>query len=95
MLALIGFLLLSCHSHMHLKVPIAEYAGMSEKEAKPLVPLVITFLVAFGWLIFILLHALFWSTDFTFFQNIVITVVSLLMAGLLVGLMWVIWGIRS
>jgi predicted membrane channel-forming protein YqfA (hemolysin III family) len=87
--------LLLCRSHIHLKIAMTEYVTMSEKEAKPLVPLVITFLIVFGWLIFILLHALFWSTDFTFFQNMIITVVSLLMAGLFIGLIWVVWGMRT
>ena len=87
--------MLLCRSHIHLKIPITECVTMSEKEAKPLVPLLVTFLMVFGWLVFILLYALFWSTDFTFFQNMIITVVSLLMAGLFIGLIWVVWGMRT
>jgi len=42
--------------------------------------------------VFILLYALYWSTGYSLFQNIIVTVVSFLIAGLLIGLMWVVWG---
>jgi hypothetical protein len=44
-----------------------------------------------GWLVFILLYALLWSKGFNLFQNIIVTVVSLAIAALLIGLMWVVW----
>jgi hypothetical protein len=44
------------------------------------------------WLVFILLFALYWSESFNLFQNIVVFVVSLCITGLLIGLMWIIWG---
>jgi hypothetical protein len=46
------------------------------------------------WLAFILFYALYWSTGYTFFQNIIVTVVSFLITGGVVGLCWWIWGSR-
>lgn len=43
------------------------------------------------WLIFILLYALFWSKGYDLFQNVVVTIVSFLIAGLLIGVMWIAW----
>ncbi len=50
---------------------------------------VVVFLV---WLVFILIFALYWSEEFNLFQNIVVFVVSLCITGVLIGLMWIIWG---
>ena len=47
------------------------------------------------WLVFILAFTIFWSTDFTTFQNLVITVVSFLIVGALIGLMWVLSGYKK
>ena len=44
------------------------------------------------WLVFILLFALYWSEGFNLFQNITVFIVSLCITGLLIGLMWIIWG---
>lgn len=63
-------------------------------ERKPIIPIAVSILVFIGWLIFILFFTLFWSTDFTFFQNIMITVISLIIVGLLIGLGWIVWGMR-
>ncbi len=68
---------------------------MSNKESGPLAPIVVSILAAVGWLIFILFYSLFWSTEFTFFQNIITTIVSFLIVALLIGLMWVIYGFRT
>jgi len=65
---------------------------MSDK--KPTMPMVISFLGGIVWLIFVLLHSLFWSKDFTLFQNGIIGLVSFLVVGSLIALLWVIWGIR-
>jgi hypothetical protein len=58
-----------------------------------IVPIVFSILGVIAWLIFILLYALYWSKSFSLFQNIILTIVSLAIAGLLIGLMWVVWGI--
>ncbi len=45
-----------------------------------------------AWALFILVYALAWSGSYTLFQNIVVTIVSLIIAGLIIGLLWVLWG---
>ncbi len=62
---------------------------------RPLVPIVISILAGIGWLIFVLLHTVFWSIEFDLFQNIVILGASLLIVALLIGLMWVLWGFKQ
>ena len=42
-------------------------------------------------LVFILLYALYWSNGFSLFQNVIVTIVSLAITGLLIGLMWIVW----
>ncbi len=64
------------------------------KNRMPFTPIILSFLAVAVWLVFILLYALYWSTGFSWFQNIIVTVVSLLLMGLLVGMMWVVWGMR-
>ena len=68
---------------------------MSEKQPKPLIPLVVSILVLIVWVIFVLWFTLFLSPDFNLFQNIVITLGSLLLVGLVIGLMWVVWGFSA
>lgn len=58
----------------------------------PVVPVIGSILGVIAWAVFILLFALFWSNGFSLFQNIIVTVVSLIIDGLLIGLMWVVWG---
>jgi len=60
----------------------------------PVALIVLSILAILGWLVFILLYALYWSTRFNLFQNIIVTIASLLIVGLLIGLMWVVWGFR-
>jgi hypothetical protein len=64
------------------------------KGRMPFAPIILSFLAVAVWLIFILLYALYWSTGFSWFQNIIVTIVSLLIMGLSVGLMWVVWGMK-
>ncbi len=55
--------------------------------------LVIASMVGFlVWLVFILVFALYWSEAFNLFQNITVFIVSLCITGLLIGMMWIIWG---
>ena len=60
----------------------------------PFVPIIISFLAVAVWLVFILVYALYWSTGFSWFQNIIVTIVSLALMGLVVGMMWMVWGMR-
>jgi hypothetical protein len=61
----------------------------------PLAPIVVSIVGVIGWLVFILLYALFWSKGFSLFQNLTVTVASLLIVGLVIGLVWVVWGFRG
>jgi len=67
---------------------------MSAKEPSPFIPLVISILAGIGWAIFMLIYTLYWSSDFTFFQNIVIILLSLVVVGGFLSLMWVVWAFR-
>lgn len=60
-----------------------------------LVPIIVSVIAVVGWVIFILLHAAFWSEAFSLFQNIVIGVVTFLVAIGVAGLSWVIWVLRQ
>ena len=62
------------------------------KESKPTISIVISIIGAIGWIAFFVYHFAVWSAPFTFFQNIVITLISLLITGGIVGLSWVTWG---
>jgi hypothetical protein len=55
-------------------------------------PLVASMVGVLVWLVFILLFALFWSKNYSLFQDIVVFIVSLCITALLLGLMWTIWG---
>ena len=55
--------------------------------------LVIASMIGFlVWLVFILLFALYWSERYNLFQNVIVFIVSLSITGILIGLMWIIWG---
>jgi hypothetical protein len=54
----------------------------------PNAPIIGSILGVMGWLVFILLYALFWSKGFSLFQNIIVTIVSLAIDALLIGLVW-------
>jgi hypothetical protein len=57
----------------------------------PTTPIALSIIGVIAWLVFILLYALYWSGGYSLFQNIIVTIVSFLIAGLLIGLMWVPW----
>jgi len=64
------------------------------KHESSIAPIVVSILSIIVWLVFILFYALYWSKGFSLFQNLIVTIVSLAITGLLIGLMWVVWGIR-
>lgn len=69
---------------------------MKEKnQPHPLLSKLVSIFAGIAWLIFILLFTFFWSTDFTFFQNAIITVVSFLILGAIIGLVWKKWGFKK
>ena len=65
-----------------------------DRNAAPIGPIIGSMLAVLAWLIFILLYALFWSKGFDLFQNIIVTVISLVIMGLVIGVMWMVWGYR-
>jgi len=54
-------------------------------------PIVGCVLVVAGWLLFILSYALYWSKGYDLFQNVIVTIVSIGIAGLLMGGVMMIW----
>jgi hypothetical protein len=67
---------------------------MSEMGPRVWIPIAASVLLGIGWVLFILWHTAFWSGDFSFFQNIVIALVSFLVAAGLIAVSWIVWGIR-
>ena len=57
-----------------------------------LIPIIISIFGVLAWLFFILFFALFWSKGYNLFQDIVVFIASVGIMGLLIGLMWLIWG---
>jgi hypothetical protein len=52
--------------------------------------------VPFGWIIFISLHCFLWSTSYTFYQNLVITFDSLIIAVIIgLGLVYKVSGLAN
>jgi membrane protease YdiL (CAAX protease family) len=67
---------------------------MTNKEANPFIPIVVTIVAVICWAIFMLLYVLLWSPDFDWFQNLVIILLSLVVVGGFIALMWVVWAFR-
>lgn len=55
-----------------------------------------TILMITGWLVFILVYAFIWSTQFHFdiFQNVVLFIASLIALGGVIAALWAGWGMR-
>jgi hypothetical protein len=64
---------------------------VTEREDSPFIPIVVSIVAAILWAAFMLLHILFWSSNFDWLQNLAIIVLSLVIMGCIVGLMWVFW----
>ena len=80
---------------MNFKHQLAENenAARLEKQRSNPFGLVIASMIGFlVWLVFILLFALYWSEGFNLFQNAIVFIVSLCITGLIIGMMWIIWG---
>lgn len=65
------------------------------RKHNPVLPIVVSIVAFIAWLVFIMFYALAWSNSYTLFQNIIVTVASLLIVGLVVGLGWVLWGMSQ
>jgi hypothetical protein len=79
----------------YLKVVIGLTGFMNAVECSPKTPIVLSILGFIVWLVFILIFTLYWSPDYTLFQNIMITSISFLIVGALIGIMWVIYPFRE
>lgn len=79
--------------------PSAPWKAAEKKRTRryegPVAPIIASILGIMAWCIFILFYALFWSLGFNWFQNLIVTVVSLVVTGLAIGLMWVLFGPRQ
>jgi hypothetical protein len=64
------------------------------EHSRPVGGIVLTMLATIAWLVFIIIFALYWSADYTLFQDIVVTVATLVIAALVIGVGWVVWGFR-
>ena len=71
-----------------------ESPWMDWEHSRPLGPIVVTFVSVIAWLVFILLYALYWSSGYSAFQNAIVTIVTLVIMGLVIGLTWTVWGMR-
>lgn len=57
---------------------------------------VVLFAVPFGWIVFLSIHCFLWSTGFTFYQNLVITFDSLIIAVIVaLGLIYKVSGLGN
>ena len=62
---------------------------MTEREDSPFVPIIVSIVSAILWAMFMLLHI--FVIKFDWLQNLAIIVLSLVIMGCIVGLMWVFW----
>ena len=90
------------HKYQPLKRDLARLSTFPQsgfppevRKSGPLGIIVATMLGVIVWLVFILFFALYWSSRFSFFQNIVVFIVTLCITALLIGLMWIIFGVRT
>ena len=60
----------------------------------PFAPVIASILGVIFWLVFVMVYTLDWAARYGLFQNVVVAISSLLIVGLLIGLMWVVWGFR-
>ncbi len=64
---------------------------MTEREKSPFIPIVLSILAGIFWAAFMLVYVVFWSSSYDWLQNLAIIILSLVVMGGIVGLMWVYW----
>jgi hypothetical protein len=52
-------------------------------------------IVAFGWLLFLALWLFYYATSFGIVQNIAVFLLSLVVAGMILTVLWVPWAMRQ
>jgi hypothetical protein len=73
----------------------AEYREATGTFRPPVGLIVASILRVVAWLVFILVYALDWSRGYSLFQNLIVTVVSLAIVGLVIGALWVAFAPRE
>ena len=72
--------------------PVNKLDENHEKNIGPAFGAIIGTVATFvAWLIFVLLYALDWSKGYNLFQDLIVTFVSFLVAGLVIGMIWLSW----
>lgn len=54
----------------------------------------LSIIVGVGWLVFLILWLAFYAPGFTLYQNLAISLVSILIVGAILGAAWASWGIK-
>jgi RsiW-degrading membrane proteinase PrsW (M82 family) len=54
----------------------------------------VSIIVVFGWLIYAIIHVVFFWDNFNTAQNIALIIITFLIGAAILGAMWVIWGIK-
>lgn len=54
----------------------------------------LSILVTIGWLIFLILWLAFYADNFSFYQNIAVFLVSILVMASILGSAWAYWGMK-
>jgi membrane protein DedA with SNARE-associated domain len=62
-----------------------------EKEKPPFSMIMASILAAIIWAVLMLVYIVSWSSNFDWLQNLAIILLSLVVIGGIVGLMWVYW----
>ena len=68
---------------------------MKENAKSPFIPIVITILAFIFWAVFMLVHIVFWSSNFDWLQNLAIILLPLVIVVGVVGLIWVYWVFKT
>jgi hypothetical protein len=57
--------------------------------------MIITFILGFGWLAFLIMWLFFYAGDFNIYQNIAVFILSIIVLGGAIGGIWMLFGIRK
>jgi hypothetical protein len=64
---------------------------MTEKERPPFGPVALSIGAGIVWAVLMLVYILLWSSNFGWLQNLAVIVLSLLVVGGILGLIWAYW----
>jgi hypothetical protein len=73
-------------------------SAVSSRDAEPLPGLrwriLASIIGPISWLVFTLLYVGFWAAGFSLFQSVIVVLVSILILGGVMGVLWTAWGSR-